>query len=315
LNENIDILNLDQFARTELCLNDQFWSPFGTIAFLRSVEEASGKEIKFPSFLADDGSIKASIALFSRSDYQGFTLAPFCPYNPIWVDSTEEELRQSLVSSTLDYLGQFDGHHHLHLAPQYYSTKIDSGSSSRRELSTYHIDLSKDWRRAYSKSLARIVRKNADESIVEQDNEQLEQVCRLVGQGYSRNERNMPLGEDQLQVYASRQIELGLARVFVIRDEQKNLRSGVVILHNDDIAYYWLAGGEKGPWMTVLIDTVLEILSNRGISTFDFLGANNPSIAEFKRRFGGQLIPYLGAECVVGAKAKAKQSLKKILRR
>ena len=47
--------------------------------------------------------------------------------------------------------------------------------------------------------------------------------------------------------------------------------------------------------MTVLLGHVLARLREEGVAYFDFVGANTPSIAEFKRRFGSELVSYFRA--------------------
>lgn len=72
--------------------------------------------------------------------------------------------------------------------------------------------------------------------------------------------------------------------------------AGVVVLHDDATAHYWIAGSRPGPAMTVLLGHLLERLASNGMKLFDFVGANTPSIAEFKRRFGPQLVSYYRVE-------------------
>ena len=65
-----------------------------------------------------------------------------------------------------------------------------------------------------------------------------------------------------------------------------------MVLTHGRTAYYWIAGSVPGPAMTVILGAVLGRLRSEGFESFDFLGANTPSIAEFKRRFGPALVEY-----------------------
>ncbi|HET6566995.1 MAG TPA: hypothetical protein VFG50_03460, partial [Rhodothermales bacterium] len=56
------------------------------------------------------------------------------------------------------------------------------------------------------------------------------------------------------------------------------------------------AGSEPGPAMSVLLANMLPALASSGMRTFDYQGANTPSIAEFKRRMGARLVSYYGIE-------------------
>ncbi len=84
-----------------------------------------------------------------------------------------------------------------------------------------------------------------------------------------------------------------MIRIFVARPkDQQQPDAGIVVLHDGETACYWIAGSKPGPAMTVLLGHVLEELKSSGLRSFDFIGANTPSIAEFKRRFGPALTPY-----------------------
>ena len=71
---------------------------------------------------------------------------------------------------------------------------------------------------------------------------------------------------------------------------------GLAVLHDGRTAHYWIAGSTPGPAMTVLLGHTLPRLRDAGLQTFDFVGANTPSIAEFKRHFGPALTPYFHLE-------------------
>lgn len=60
-------------------------------------------------------------------------------------------------------------------------------------------------------------------------------------------------------------------------------------------AYDVLSGGvESSPeGRTSLLWAMLCMLAERGVTTYDLCGANTPSIAEFKRTMGADLVPYI----------------------
>ncbi|MEX0599100.1 MAG: GNAT family N-acetyltransferase, partial [Rhodothermales bacterium] len=83
------------------------------------------------------------------------------------------------------------------------------------------------------------------------------------------------------------------ASAFAVRHKSSDeIHAAVVILNDGRTAYYWIAGSRPGDGMTVLIGELLPRLFNQGIELFDFMGANTPGIAEFKRKFGARLVPY-----------------------
>jgi hypothetical protein len=68
--------------------------------------------------------------------------------------------------------------------------------------------------------------------------------------------------------------------------------AAIVLLHRLSDAFYWIVGSSPGPSMTILIAHVFEHCAANNIRRFDFVGANTPSIADFKRRFGPKLTTY-----------------------
>jgi hypothetical protein len=62
--------------------------------------------------------------------------------------------------------------------------------------------------------------------------------------------------------------------------------------------------------MTVLIGTVVPRLHALGVKSFDFVGANTPSITEFKRRFGSVRQEYAYVSAVRRPELRAAMALR-----
>ena len=130
--------------------------------------------------------------------------------------------------------------------------------------------------------------KRKDYQILE-DLDFVNQVIDLCAKSYNRHGRSLPAHPAALR--SMTEAMGSWARVFVA--VQKGIpEAGLIILHDEHTAHYWIAGSLPGPAMTVLIGEVLPRLSQSGIRMFDFVGANTPSIAEFKRTFGPSLTQY-----------------------
>lgn len=290
-------------------------SVFHDFSYLETIEKALGSPLKiFLSRARTKDSITA-LAMFSRNDYKGLTLAPFTPYSPVWeLGSQADQLSESL-STIFDKLAQINGRHHCHFAPSRIASISSSGSWTQGEYFTYHIDLQDGhWAKKYSKSLSRIVNKGRENVTVDLDNGQANLVCDFVADSYKKNRRNLPLELGAMKLLANAMIDQGLADVYLAKDRSTGeIKAGVVCLGKSRMSHYWMAGGIKGIWMTILIDELLKMLSKQSILTFDFLGANNPSIAEFKRRFGGEIVPYQGFHSNVGVEAKFRATISGII--
>ena len=81
-------------------------------------------------------------------------------------------------------------------------------------------------------------------------------------------------------------------------------------MHDAQTAHYWIAGSPPGPAMTVLLGHTLPRLRDAGLQRFDFVGANTPSIAEFKRHFGPTLTPYFHLEKITRPELRLLRRLK-----
>ena len=114
--------------------------------------------------------------------------------------------------------------------------------------------------------------------------------------GYARSGTALDVDAAAARRLVQRLLATDAARAFGVRDSQGVALSAVVVAQDGRTAYYWIAGSRPGPGMTVLLAGLLPLLQREGFDTFDFVGANVPSIAEFKRRFGPQLTPYVFAQ-------------------
>jgi len=157
-----------------------------------------------------------------------------------------------------------------------------------RPLFTYLITLPSnpdDW----SSTSRRTWRKKRSDYDIIENSIYAHQVIDLCQKSYQRHGRSLPADPKLLEAFSK---EMGrYARTFIaLRDG--TIEAGLMILHDESTAHYWIAGSVPGPSMTVLIGEVLSILSTSSISVFDFVGANTPSIAEFKRSFGPILTQY-----------------------
>ena len=124
--------------------------------------------------------------------------------------------------------------------------------------------------------------------------DELATVLSLVEASHERQEQPLGVAGVSVQTLVRALAEAGLARAFVAR-RGGTAEAGIVVLSDGHAAHYWLAGSTPGPAMTVLVADVMGRLRQEGVVYFDFAGANTPTIAEFKRKFGCRLVPTLRA--------------------
>ena len=156
--------------------------------------------------------------------------------------------------------------------------------------STYRLTLEGDLEAGFSSSTRRTVRRESGAFEVVEDGALAGDAVRLMVDSYRRQGSTLGLEVSAVAGLARAFVDAGLARVVGAR-RRHGLEAAVVAAHDGRAAFYWIAGSVPGPAMTVLLADLLPRLQTDGLQTFDFCGANTPSIAEFKRRFGPTLAP------------------------
>lgn len=150
----------------------------------------------------------------------------------------------------------------------------------------------------WSANARRLARKSAAAYAVEEDARHVEAAVGLMTASYRRHGAPFGYADAEVARLARAAVEAGLARCFAAVGAGGAVEAALVAAHDDRTGYYWLPGSVPGPAMTVLLAAVLPRLAAAGLTAFDWCGANTPSIAEFKRRFGPALAPVVAARWV-----------------
>lgn len=146
---------------------------------------------------------------------------------------------------------------------------------------------------SFSEGTKRHFNRSKDDYSFQIDHLSLSNLCELVSDGYQHHGQSAPLQHMQLEKLATEMAELPFARKMgLFSVETGELHAGMVLLCSREKAWYWLVGSKRGPAMTVLLANTIQYLHEQSISSFDLMGANTGGITEFKRRFGGELVPY-----------------------
>lgn len=219
-------------------------------------------------------------------------LPPFAPYSAILAPAHSD------VSFSLDALAQtfestFDDLV-LHLPPAHpFGPVLARRSWKMTTLRTYLLDVNQAADvESWSESATRNFKRYAQAFEVLEEPASAEIVASLCRASYEKSRHAPPIRPEAMGPLAAAVVRAGLAQAWTARDASGIVRAGLITLTAGRTSSYWMAGSEPGPAMTVLIGRVLAALRERDITRFDFVGANTPSIAEFKRRFGGLLVEY-----------------------
>jgi CelD/BcsL family acetyltransferase involved in cellulose biosynthesis len=286
-----------------------FSSPFANPDLMRGLEKASRRDLRLALVYAD-GRPCLGIPLYAdrRLGILRAGMPPFVPYAPLlrsgeW-SAWATHQRRDPVALLAGKLGGAFGAAALHLQPEWVDVRpfVWQGWSAR-PFYTYlaPLDDPEGPLARWAKNNRRDFRFYAADYAVREDIGDRDRVVSLVESSYARHERPLPIPPERLSALLGSILPSEFARIFLATDRIGRPVAGLVLLVDRDRATYWLSGSQPGPAMTVLIGTVFEWLAAEGMRTIDFVGANTPSIAEFKRRFGSQLIPYYRVEFFSGA--------------
>ncbi len=162
---------------------------------------------------------------------------------------------------------------------------------------TFRLDIVPDVNAtaSWSESTRRNFRKHAAGYRLDETGASARRITALWHQSYSRHARQTPVTLDEATTLIKSLNQSDVRLFSLTKKDEHEPCAGLVLLIEGNEAYYWLAGAEPGPSMTVLIGKVISVLGRDGYSVLDFVGANTPSIAEFKRRFNPTLVPYFVA--------------------
>lgn len=165
---------------------------------------------------------------------------------------------------------------------------------------TYVADLStEDPMAAWSTSARYNARKDVDTFTIEEEEAFATDAINLMIAGYERKGDHLKLGVAAINKAASLVHQSGLAKSFAARDlESGEIEAAAIIAEDGENAYFWMSGSNRGNALTVLVAHLFEVYKARGFHSFDFVGANVPSIAEFKRTLGGKLQVYYQAKYI-----------------
>ncbi|MEP0548504.1 MAG: GNAT family N-acetyltransferase [Rhodothermales bacterium] len=275
---------------------------YADLRFAARVEAALG----LPAFVAsvwEDDVLRAGALVFEkrRGPYRAAALPPLVQYVSPLLDGDLRETDVHHHRSPLDaLLGLIAGTFHqatLVLHPSLGDVRPFQWQGWRVEPAfTYRIDLQAQdaVTSGWSSNPKRTLKRERDDFVLADGAQYVAEALALVEASHARQGQSLGIASESAAALAHGLAEDGLVRAFVARRDG-TAEAGLLVLSDGRTAHYWLAGSEPGAAMTVLLGHVLPRLREEGVATFDFVGANTPSIAEFKRRFGSALVPYFRA--------------------
>ncbi|HMB90234.1 MAG TPA: GNAT family N-acetyltransferase [Rhodothermales bacterium] len=292
-------------------------SPFSSLTYIQAATEAFDLQTEM-HLVASPEQDEAGALVFwrKRGPYRQVALPPFTLFTPLVLREQPAEADIHAHRTALDVLlpsleKRFD-------VLRFFVPNLPDIRTARwqgwkpKPFYTYLIPLEgvKNFLHNWSGSHRRTFRKNrAAYTFAEaHDAASLVQLC---SQSYARHDRRLPAERDRLTTLVEHLQAASSCRLFVVYPLGEDTpEAGVAMLHDGKTACYWIAGSEPGPAMTVLLGHLLPLLRDEGFLSFDFVGANTASIAEFKRKFGAMLTPYWMLEKITRPELRLYYSLK-----
>jgi hypothetical protein len=272
-------------------------SSFSSLPYARAATAAFGLECEMYLVTAAGRDEAGCLAYWrKRGPYRTVVTPPFTQYAPLLLRTSPDEARVHARHSALETLLATLETQYATLALFVPLTDVRPAQWRGWRVTpfyTYLLDLQEstlpdDW----SRGTRHLFRKHGGTYRIE-DNPDAASVARLCAASYARHGRPCPADPANLTRLMDVLRAEGLVHLLTATPcDCTTLESGLAVLHDGHTAHYWIAGSLPGPAMTVLLGKTLFILRDAGLQRFDFVGANMPSIAEFKRHFGPVLTPY-----------------------
>ena len=269
-------------------------SPFSQPEVARAIAGMTGTKAHM-GFVSDRGEDRGAIVLYRRG--RRIVYPALAYYTPLLLNSIPDESEihkgKDDLTTLLRGLSEAQVRVHIQLPPVVKDPRPGIFSHlETRPFFTYEIHPGEHDISRWSESTRRSFRRHRDQYELVSDPSHVRHVVGLASAAYRRSDRRSPFDAESFSREAPPLLEKGIIETLVVRDAQQEVKGGVILLKHGPEVCYWIAGSEPGAAMTSLLGLMLERLAGDEVRRFDFLGANTPSIAEFKRRFGPSLTPF-----------------------
>ena len=293
---------------------------FSRLEFVTALASATRLDVAI-LFVAIGGEDVAAVAVpwRRRGPYREVLTPPLTPFSAVVLrkEPAENEVhgRTSELEHLLEALQEHFAVARLHLPPALHDVRPASWRGwNVQPFYTYVAPLPSP-PATWSSNTARTFERMRPEYETSAGGGSASDLARLCAAGYRRHGRKPPFEEDRIAAVVEAVTAAGSASVFSARNRASGaVEASAVVVRAGAEAAYWLAGSEPGPAMTVLIGELLEDLAGGGVARLDFVGANTPGIAEFKRKFGSGLVPYYRIEHIGRRELRLLYAIRSILR-
>lgn len=279
-------------------------SAFATLDYLRAVAAAAGRPLELRIALEGGRPVAGTGLLWRRrGPFREVLVPPFTPYSALLLATSDDEAavhgRRSVLELLLAHLERHYDRVRLHLHPSVIDVRAAQWRGwTVRPFFTYVLDARDPaGERRWSSSTRRRFERSRAAYEVAVTSSRAADVARCCRMSYERQGRRLPVAPQALEhlvatLAAAGHADVLTATLMATTPGADAPEGALALLRDDRSAYYWAVGSLPGDAMTVLLGSAAAHARSLGLCEFDLVGANTPSIAEFKRRFGPELRPY-----------------------
>ena len=163
---------------------------------------------------------------------------------------------------------------------------------------TYRLDIS-DTEAVFNKFALDIRRniKKADQQVSISEEGSVADFYNVHKMTFDRQGKGVPYPLPVFEKHLNALMERGLARMFFARDEQNRIHAVSCLVHDGDLAYYHLSGGDpalrkSGAGILLVWHIIRYAREAWGVNTFDFEGSMIKNIEQVWHRAGAYQVPY-----------------------
>ncbi len=289
-------------------------SPEGTVfqtsEWVTAVQSVFGHQHEILAVMKDD-TVVCGCVLYKKTRYHVDALLtpPMMPYNGILFSPNsgaprrEEKTHHDLLELIIPEIEKRGNYVSLYLSPEMGDTRPfqwrDWDVTPNYTYMNSLLNLESGWN-ALNETARRKIRKAQYEGLTIAESVDVQTLLQLQEESYRRTGLTPAVPNDQYTELIMKLLPGGRVRFFAAEDPSGQVTSARAIVVFGSKAYYWISGSRSIPQKengsTYLLWEIFRRLAESGVETFDFIGANTPSVTLFKRAFGGSLTVYYHAE-------------------
>ncbi len=277
---------------------------FATASWMESVEDAFEDAVRVLAVLDDDTPVAALPMRFRRrAGVRAAIPFPFSLYNGLVLSAScqgdrneahRHRVMEEALTAAREHVdtGSFSLHPTL-IDVRPFQWQPGWGAAAQY---TSVVDLHTETEAAYSQALRRKLRQAVNDGMEVVTVSDPAMLISLHEQSYGAHHRMAPFAGPATKRLIETLARTGCVHLAECRSADGAVLAARAMLVDGSMAYDWIAGRATGDTSGHashhLVHSMLCDMRARGCTHLDFMGANTAGILDFKRAFGGRLVPH-----------------------